>query len=90
MPVRIGINGFERMVRLALQEAWRFDSTIPQSFRTLNRVQSNSAIEILDINEINGDIETVAHLKKFDRKHGKLPIRTEATLKRAEIWEAPA
>lgn len=54
MSVRIGINGFGRMGRLAMRAAWDW----PQ-------------LEIVHINEIDGDAKSAAHLLQFDSIHGQ-------------------
>jgi glyceraldehyde 3-phosphate dehydrogenase len=49
-PVRVGINGFGRMGRLALRAAWA---------------------RFVHVNELHGDVTTVAHLLEFDSVHGR-------------------
>jgi glyceraldehyde 3-phosphate dehydrogenase len=58
--MRIGINGFGRIGRLALRAGW-----------------DNSNLEFVHINEINGGIETAAHLLQFDSVHGRWGIPTK-------------
>ena len=54
MSIRIGINGFGRMGRLALRAAWDWPE-----------------LEIVHINEIDGDAHSAAHLLQFDSMHGQ-------------------
>lgn len=53
MALRIGINGFGRIGRLALRAAWEWPE-----------------FEFVHINEPGGDIESGAHLLKYDSVHG--------------------
>ncbi|MGZ6243575.1 MAG: ArsJ-associated glyceraldehyde-3-phosphate dehydrogenase [Candidatus Binataceae bacterium] len=59
MSVRIGINGFGRMGRLALRAA--FDRA------------EFTALPIVHINEIKGGAGAAAHLREFDSGHGRWP-----------------
>ena len=54
MSIRIGINGFGRMGRLALRAAWDWPE-----------------LEIVHINEIDGNAHSAAHLLQFDSIHGQ-------------------
>lgn len=74
MTIRIGINGFGRMGRLALRAAWGFDPTRPESLRTPSGVWGDGAIEIAHVNELKGGVETAAHLLTFDSVHGQWPV----------------
>ncbi|MGJ3254159.1 MAG: ArsJ-associated glyceraldehyde-3-phosphate dehydrogenase [Elainellaceae cyanobacterium] len=56
--VRIGINGFGRIGRLALRAAW-------------DRPDLASDLEFVHINEIKGGTAAAAHLLKFDSVHGR-------------------
>nr|MBS0021336.1 type I glyceraldehyde-3-phosphate dehydrogenase [Gammaproteobacteria bacterium] len=56
MTVRIGINGFGRIGRLALRSLWP-------------RVEAGE-VEIARINDPGGDAATFAHLTEFDSVHG--------------------
>lgn len=56
MTLRIGINGFGRIGRLALRSLWP-------------RVQSGE-VEIERLNDPGGDAATFAHLLEFDSVHG--------------------
>lgn len=61
MTVRVAINGFGRMGRLALRDGLRrrmFGSAMPY--------------EIVQINEPAGDVVAAAHLLQFDSVHGAL------------------
>ena len=53
MTIRVGINGFGRIGRLAMRVAWDSD-----------------LIKVVHVNEIAGNIESAAHLIKFDSIHG--------------------
>lgn len=53
MTIRVGINGFGRIGRLAMRVAWDSD-----------------LIQVVHVNEIAGNIESAAHLIKFDSIHG--------------------
>ncbi len=55
-PLRLGINGFGRMGRLAFRAAWPAET---------------SNLEIVHINEIKGGPATAAHLLEFDSVHGR-------------------
>ncbi|MCK2041973.1 ArsJ-associated glyceraldehyde-3-phosphate dehydrogenase [Chromohalobacter sp. TMW 2.2308] len=56
MTLRIGINGFGRIGRLALRVLWASRATQP--------------LEIVRINDPGGDAATFAHLLEFDSVHG--------------------
>lgn len=56
MPLRIGINGFGRIGRLALRSLWQH--LVSQS------------LEVVRINDPGGSTETFAHLLEFDSVHG--------------------
>ena len=62
--VRIGINGFGRIGRLALRCAFEGSQTFPTT-------QNPKKYKIVQINELNGDARTSAHLLKFDSIHGR-------------------
>jgi glyceraldehyde 3-phosphate dehydrogenase len=68
MSVRVGINGFGRVGRLALRAA--FDRPKFAKF---------AALPIVHINEIRGGAKTAAHLLEFDSVHGRwhTPIGAE-------------
>ena len=74
MTIRVGINGFGRIGRLALRAAWGFDPANPNSLREPNGVWGDGTLEVVHINEIKGDAATAAHLLKFDSVHGVWPI----------------
>ena len=65
MSVRVGINGFGRVGRLALRAAF---------YRP-----EFAALPIVHVNEINGGAGTAAHLLEFDSVHGRwhVPISAE-------------
>jgi len=54
MSIRVAINGFGRMGRLALRESWGCGD-----------------FEIVHINEMAGDVQSAAHLLRFDSVHGQ-------------------
>ena len=54
MSIKVGINGFGRMGRLALRESW-----------------GCADFEIVHINEMAGDVQSAAHLLRFDSVHGQ-------------------
>ena len=54
MSIKVGINGFGRMGRLALRESWGCGD-----------------FEIVHINEMAGDVQSAAHLLRFDSVHGQ-------------------
>ena len=54
MSIKVGINGFGRMGRLALRESW-----------------GCADFEIVHINEMAGDVNSAAHLLRFDSVHGE-------------------
>lgn len=76
MTIRVGINGFGRMGRLSLRAAWGFDPANPVSLREPAGVWGDGTLELVHVNEINGDVATAAHLLKFDSVHGTWPIET--------------
>jgi len=78
MTVRVGINGFGRMGRLALHAAWAFDPARPESLSQPAGVWGTGDLEIAHINEVKGGAETAAHLLTFDSVHGRWPVRVEA------------
>ena len=69
MAVRIGINGFGRIGRLAARTFWE---------RAPEFNVSGDLMKIVHINEINGDVETAAHLLKFDSIHGRSNLDIKA------------
>lgn len=78
MTVRVGINGFGRMGRLALRAAWGFDPAKPESLTRPSGLWGDGHIEIVHINEVKGDTETAAHLLTFDSVHGTWPVPVAA------------
>ena len=78
MTIRIGINGFGRMGRLATRAAWGFDPARPESLQQPVGVWGEGAIEIAHINEHKGGAETAAHLLAFDSVHGTWPVPVTA------------
>ncbi len=78
MTVRIAINGFGRMGRLALRAAWGFDPARPGTRDTPGGSWGAGDIDIVQINEPHGDAETSAHLLAFDSIHGRWPVAVSA------------
>ncbi len=87
MTIRIGINGFGRMGRLVLRAAWTFDPRNAGSLSKPAGVWGDGPIEIVHINELKGDVETAAHLLKFDSVHGTWPVDVSATETTLRIGE---
>lgn len=87
MTIRVGINGFGRMGRLALRAAWAFDPARPESVSRPDGVWGDGDLEIAHINEIKGGVETAAHLLAFDSVHGRWPVSVEADGKDIRIGE---
>ena len=56
-PLRIGINGFGRIGRLALRALWK--------------LREDVALDVVRINDPGGDAATFAHLLEFDSVHGQ-------------------
>jgi glyceraldehyde 3-phosphate dehydrogenase len=65
MTIRVAINGFGRMGRLALRAAW--DSP---AFKNNSPDVSEKSFEFVHINEVAGNSEAAAHLLKYDSVHG--------------------
>ena len=62
--VRVGINGFGRIGRLALRCAFA-------GYQTRSSSKNKKQYEITHVNELNGDAQMSAHLLKFDSIHGR-------------------
>ena len=77
MTIKVAINGFGRMGRLALRAAWGFDPANPQTLTNPGGAWGD-VIEIVHINEPNGTAEMSAHLLKFDSVFGQWPIDVAA------------
>ncbi len=78
MTIRVGINGFGRMGRLALRAAWGFDPAWRESLEQPSGAWGEGNIEIVHVNELKGGPETAAHLLAFDSVHGRWPVAVEA------------
>lgn len=78
MTIKIAINGFGRMGRLALRAAWGFDPANPATLTEPSGAWGSGDIDIVHINEPNGTAEMSAHLLKFDSVFGQWPIAVEA------------
>ena len=63
MTIRVAINGFGRMGRLALRAAW-------DSINFAGDTSNKPTIEFVHINEVAGNCDTAAHLLKYDSIHG--------------------
>lgn len=61
MTVRIGINGFGRIGRLALRALTERAATLGD-------------LAVVHVNEAKGDSATAAHLLEFDSVHGRWPV----------------
>lgn len=79
MTIRVAINGFGRMGRLALRAAWKFDPAAPETLRAPGGAWGRGDFEIVHVNEPNADAATSAHLLAFDSVHGRWPVATAAT-----------
>ena len=88
MTIRVGINGFGRMGRLALRAAWGFDPAKSISLEEPSGVWGDGELEIVHINEAMGDVETAAHLLKFDSVHGTWPVDVAAARERSERFSS--
>ena len=77
-PVRVGINGMGRMGRLVLRDAWAFDPAAPATLTAPGGAWGDGAIEVVHVNEPNGDAATVAHLLAFDSVYGRWPVPVAA------------
>ncbi len=78
MTVRVAINGFGRMGRLALRAAWGFDPAKPASLQGPGGAWGRGDLDIVHINEPGGTAEMAAHLMAFDSVHGRWPVATRA------------
>ena len=78
MTVRIAVNGFGRMGRLALRAAWGFDPAKPATLGGPAGTWGAGDIDIVHINEPNGSSEMAAHLMAFDSIHGRWPVPARA------------
>lgn len=87
MTVRVGINGFGRMGRLALRAAWAFDPARPESLSRPGGVWGDGDLEIAHINEAKGGPETAAHLLAFDSVHGRWAVSVESDGETIRIGE---
>ncbi len=74
MPIKVAINGFGRMGRLALRAAWGFDPSVPGSLSEPQGAWGDGIIDVVHINEPNGTSEMSAHLLAFDSVHGTWPV----------------
>lgn len=74
MTIRVAINGFGRMGRLAARAAWGFDPTQPDSLGAPQGAWGDGVINLVHINEPNGTAEMSAHLLTFDSVHGTWPV----------------
>lgn len=72
MPLRIGINGFGRIGRLALRSLWPY--------------REQQSLEVVRINDPGGSSETFAHLLEFDSVHGHWAPGTGVVSENDAIW----
>ena len=77
-PLRVAINGFGRMGRLALRAAWGFDPANPSSLTTPSNAWGAGTFDIVHINEPEADAALSAHLLAFDSVHGRWPLAVSA------------
>ncbi len=84
MVIRVGINGFGRMGRLAARAA--FDGC-KESLTT--EFDTREVFQIVHINEAKGDAETAAHLLEFDSVHGRWRMDVSATGNVLSIGDQP-
>ena len=73
MAYKILINGFGRIGKLATRLAWYdhkkdFNSEVPTGIW-------GQELEIVGINDPNGNIQVAKHLLEFDSTHGRFPIK---------------
>ena len=73
MAYKILINGFGRIGKLATRLAWYdhkkdFNSEAPTGIW-------GQELEIVGINDPNGNIQVAKHLLEFDSTHGRFPIK---------------
>lgn len=78
MTVKVAINGFGRMGRLALRAAWGFDPVNPKTLERPAGDWGDGKLDIVHINEPNCDAATASHLLAFDSVHGRWPIPVAA------------
>lgn len=78
MTVRVAINGFGRMGRLALRAAWGWDPMRPESIARPQGAWGLGDLDIVHINEPGGTAEMSAHLMTFDSVHGRWPVPCQA------------
>ena len=64
MAIRVGINGFGRIGRLATRCAWT-------NWNGVAGMWGNGTYKLVHINEPNGGADTSAHLLEFDSVHGR-------------------
>jgi glyceraldehyde 3-phosphate dehydrogenase len=77
-PIRVAVNGMGRMGRLWLRDAWGFDPAAPHTLSAPDGAWGAGAIEVVHVNEPNGDAATVAHLTAFDSVYGRWPVPVAA------------
>ncbi|MGY8959528.1 MAG: ArsJ-associated glyceraldehyde-3-phosphate dehydrogenase [Alphaproteobacteria bacterium] len=78
MTIRVAINGFGRMGRLALRAAWGFDPAAPETLRAPGGDWGRGGFDIVHVNEPNANAGASAHLLAFDSVHGRWPVATSA------------
>lgn len=78
MTIRVAINGFGRMGRLALRAAWGFDPARPETLTQPNGDWGRGVFDIVHVNESNADAAASAHLLAFDSVHGRWPVPAAA------------
>ena len=78
MTVKVAINGFGRMGRLAIRAAWGFNPARADTLIAPGNAWGAGVLDIVHINEPNGSAEMSAHLLAFDSVHGRWPVAVEA------------
>tara|TARA_R110001592_G_scaffold230932_1_gene487952 strand:- start:1508 stop:2572 length:1065 start_codon:yes stop_codon:yes gene_type:complete len=78
MTVKVAINGFGRMGRLALRAAWGFNPARADALVAPDDAWGAGVLDIVHINEPNGSAEMSAHLLAFDSVHGRWPVAVQA------------
>jgi glyceraldehyde 3-phosphate dehydrogenase len=79
MTIKVAINGFGRMGRLALRAAWGFDPTAPETLRAPGGAWGRGEFDIVHVNEPNANAAASVHLLAFDSVHGRWPVAAAAS-----------
>lgn len=76
MAIRVAINGFGRMGRLALRAAWGFDPARAETLHAPGGDWGRGVFDIVHVNEPHANAAASAHLLAFDSVHGRWPVAT--------------